>query len=52
MDVPNDELRRRLEKRDMEGDDVILAGNLEEWSKSFDRPDEAELGLYDNNKIR
>lgn len=48
LDVPDDELRRRLEKRGMEGDDVILAGRLEEWSAQFERPDEAELKLYDN----
>ena len=49
LDVPLKEIRKRLEKRGMEGDDIILSGKLEDWSKQFERPDEAELSLYDNH---
>jgi len=48
LDVPEDEIRRRLEKRGMEGDDVILDHKLKEWLGQFERPDDAELRLYDN----
>lgn len=47
LDVPEEELRKRLQGRGMEGDDAII-GKLEEYSGQFQRPDEAELKLYDN----
>jgi len=49
LDIPNDELKHRLEKRGMEGDDAIIAGKLDEWSESFERPDADEFNLYDNH---
>lgn len=49
LDVPNDEIRARLEKRGMEADEEILAGKLEEWSAQFERPTADELKLYDNH---
>lgn len=48
LDAPSDEIRRRLEKRQMEGDDLIIAEKLDEWIKQFERPDEQEQLLYDN----
>ncbi len=48
LDVPNDELRQRLSKRGMEGDDIIPE-KLDEYSEQFQRPDGDELKLYDNH---
>lgn len=48
LDVPENELRKRLAERQMEGDDVILASKLEEWLMTFEQPTQAELKLYDN----
>lgn len=47
LDPPLDEIRRRLEARDMEGDDVI-PDKLDEYSGKFERPDLAEQKLYDS----
>ena len=52
LNVPEDEIRRRLQKRGMEGDDIILDHKLKEWSEQFERPDFSELRLYDNYHIR
>jgi predicted kinase len=49
LDVPLNELRQRLERRGMEGDNVIK-DQLEDFAKQFQTPDEAELELYDNHK--
>lgn len=49
LDLPLEEIRIRLEKRQMEGDDLIIAGKLEEWSEQFERPDKEEQKLYDND---
>ena len=48
LDVPMEELKERLAKRGMEGDDVILAGKLEDWWQQFERPTDDELKAYDN----
>ena len=48
LDISNDELRRRLKKRGMEGDNEILNGKLEKWAEDFERPGDAEFKLYDN----
>lgn len=50
IDPPLDEIRRRLTKRGMEGDDVVL-DKLEEYSDKFERPDAIEQGLYDSFTI-
>jgi len=47
LDVPIDELKRRLEKRQMEGDKIIIT-KIEEYSVKFQRPNADELKLYDN----
>jgi predicted kinase len=49
LNIPTEELRTRLEKRGMEGDDVILAGKLDEYLKQFEPPSESELKQYDNH---
>lgn len=51
LDIPIEELRKRLERRGMEGDDLIIAKKLEEYYSSFERPSEEELSLYDNHKV-
>lgn len=48
LDPPLDEMKRRLQDRGMEGDDIIV-GKLEEYSEKFERPDKSELQLYDNH---
>jgi len=48
FDVPLDELVRRLEKRNSEGDPNafrISRAEMEEYFKLFEPPDEAELAL-------
>lgn len=47
LDPPLNEIRRRLSKRGMEGDD-ILPDKLEEYSNKFERPDATEQERYDN----
>ena len=49
FDVPIDELVRRLEKRSSEGSPNafrISTAEIEEYFKSFEPPDEAELALF------
>jgi predicted kinase len=49
FDVPIDELVRRLEKHNSEGDPnvfLISREQVEEYFKSFEPPDEAELALF------
>jgi len=49
FDVPLDELVRRLEKRNSEGDPNafrISRAEMEEYFKLFEPPDEAELALF------
>lgn len=50
LDIPEAELRKRLKIRQMEGDNVIRMIKLSKWLKAFERPDEAELKLYDNHE--
>lgn len=50
LDVPMKDLRVRLEKRGMEGDDLILTEKLEGYYSNFERPNEEELSQYDNYK--
>lgn len=47
LDVTIDELRKRLEKRGMEGDDLIGKDKLEQYYAGFERPDADELSKYD-----
>lgn len=47
LNPPLDEIRRRLTNRGMEGDNIITS-KLDEYSSKFERPDEAELKLYDS----
>lgn len=46
LDVPVDELWRRLRSRDME-DPPIQLHQLEAWAAAFQAPDQDELTLYD-----
>ncbi len=48
LDTPVEVLKERLAERGMEGDLTIIT-KLEEYSGQFQRPDEAELKLYDNH---
>lgn len=48
LDPTIDVLKERLAGRGMEGDEVIIT-KLEEYSSQFQRPNEAELKLYDNH---
>ena len=48
LDPPLDEIKSLLAARGMEGDESIIT-KLEEYSASFQRPDEVELKLYDNH---
>ncbi|HSX06391.1 MAG TPA: ATP-binding protein [Candidatus Saccharimonadia bacterium] len=48
LEVPIEELRTRLEKRGMEGDELIVKEKLEQYYADFERPDAAELSQYDN----
>ncbi len=48
LDVSIDELRRRLKKRGMEGDDIIVKEKLEQYYAEFEKPSSQELSLYDN----
>lgn len=47
LDPPLDEIRTRLTKRGMEGDDII-PDKLEEYSSKFERPDPTEQARYDS----
>ena len=50
LDVPLDELWRRLERRNAEGGWAtapIKRAELEDWATRFQAPDAAELALYD-----
>lgn len=46
VDAPVDELWRRVSSRSREYPPITLA-DLERWSAQFERPDAAELALYD-----
>ena len=46
LDVPLAELWRRIRARDTE-DPPITRSELDDWSRSFQQPDEAEMRLYD-----
>ena len=46
LDVPRDELWRRIRARDAE-EPPISRSDVEEWARSFQAPDEEEMGLYD-----
>lgn len=48
LDVSINDLRNRLVKRGMEGDEVIAKDKLEQYFADFDRPDAKEMALYDN----
>jgi predicted kinase len=45
LDVPVDELWRRIRDRGRE-DPPITRADVETWSREFEPPDEAEMGLY------
>ena len=47
LDVPHNEIRKRLASRGAEADDVIPS-KLDEYSRIFERPNPAEIRLYDN----
>ncbi len=50
LDVPVDELWRRVESRNLEppwDSEPILRSHLEEWSHLIEAPDAAELALFD-----
>ena len=49
LDVDSNTLKERLSKRDMEGD-KILADKVDEYESKIEKPDEAELRLYDNHR--
>ncbi|MBB4745290.1 putative kinase [Actinoplanes octamycinicus] len=46
LDVPNDELWRRIQARAME-DPPIQRSDLDRWRRQFEPPDEREFALYD-----
>lgn len=51
LDVPIDELCRRLEARDVEGPWgalPITKAQLEHWATFFQPPDQAEIDLFDD----
>jgi predicted kinase len=48
LDTPIETLKERLAARGLEGDQIILT-KIEEYSSKLQRPDEAELALYDNH---
>ena len=50
LDVPIDELWRRIEARNSEppwDSDPIRRADLDEWASTFQAPDAAELALFD-----
>ena len=50
LDVPTDELWRRIEARNSEphwADQPISRAHLDEWSAIFQAPDDTELALFD-----
>lgn len=50
LDVPLDELWRRIQARGME-DPPIKRSDLDTWARSFQPPDEAEMRLYDRQRV-
>jgi predicted kinase len=46
LDVPIDELWRRIQERGLE-DPPIQRSDLEVWASQIERPDQAELALFD-----
>ena len=46
LDVPADELWRRIRERDLE-DPPVARSDLDDWARVFQPPDAAELRLYD-----
>ncbi len=46
LDVPDEELWRRIQGRDME-DPPIRPADIDRWRRQFQAPDQQELGLYD-----
>jgi len=50
LDVPLDELWRRIRSRDME-DPPVKRPDLDDWSRMFQVPDEAEVRLYDRPPV-
>jgi predicted kinase len=51
LDVPIDELWRRIQERGLE-DPPIQRSDLEEWVSHFEQPDDAELALFDGPPYR
>lgn len=49
LEVDPNTLKERLSKRGMEGDNM-LANKVDEYTLKIEKPDEAELRLYDNHK--
>jgi predicted kinase len=55
LDVPIDELCRRLEARNVEGPwgaVPITGAQLERWATFFETPDQAEIDLFDDPLLR
>ncbi len=50
LNPPLEEIKQRLSKRGQEGDNEIASEKIEEYDGIFERPDEAELRMYDNHK--
>jgi predicted kinase len=48
LDVPEEELWRRIEERAME-DPPIQRSDVDEWRRRFEPPDEQELAAYDTS---
>ena len=46
LDVPDEELWRRIEERAME-DPPVQRSDVDEWRRQFEPPDEQELARYD-----
>lgn len=51
LDVPLDELWRRIQARGME-DPPIKRSDLDTWARTFQPPDEAEIRLYDRVRVQ
>jgi predicted kinase len=55
LDVPLDELLRRLETRNGAGapDAAVITRNMiEQWAKDFEVSDQDELGLFDEARVQ
>jgi len=51
LDVSLDELWRRIQARGMENP-PIKRSDLDTWARTFQSPDEAEMRLYDRQRVR